>query len=116
MISQPGLPPFALTTDHVAKDETLVRITLPLNKFGVDIGTSTAAASGGVCIRGFHPEIELWNLRKLREVQTGTDRCVPRSRKWTDIVVNQRIAVQREPLSHEGQTIGEVECPEACAG
>jgi len=75
VIGQPCPTTFGFSADPVTHDEALVGVALQLNGFKVIELAPDTAQGGGVGAGGFHPQVELWQTRKLREIDSRTVCC-----------------------------------------
>ena len=64
---------------------------------------------GRIGINRLGAEVELRQAGEMSEINSGIHRRTPRGADGRDVIMHQRVAVERQPAAHEGQPPGEVE-------
>src|SRR5690242_8684919 len=101
VVREPRLTTFPLTSDRVSHKEAVVRVALPLNVFCIEELASVTARTWRVSVNSFYSEIHLLQTGNARQIHSGSHPRPSRRGDRADIVVNQRIGVQRDPVRQE---------------
>src|ERR1035437_1077851 len=114
VVGQPCLTTLPFTANGISHDETLVGVSLHLNVLGIEIVASIAARSGRVGVHAFKAKIKLRNTWERRQVNSGPDGRVSRSVSGADVIVNQRVRVQSDPMREKRKSPTEIEGAKSC--
>ena len=113
VIGQPCLPTFRFAANPIAKNISLVGISLSLDRLKIHKVAAVTANCWWVGIDGLSPQVKLWYFRKLRKIQSSSNCSAFRSAYRSYIVMHFGIQILRQPIAQKRQPIGVVESTEA---
>src|ERR1035438_7568567 len=94
---------------------SVVRVRVMIGAVVVDIFPRPVRERGRIGLCHLRAEIEFWNTRNLRKINTRIHQRHLRVCEWRGFVVRHSIVVQNQPISQSGNPVTEIESAAAVA-
>ena len=116
MVGAPRLIALSLTANPAPHQRIVVEIQIVVDDLPIDKRPTNAGWGWRIGVDGLGAEIEFGQAGNMGEVNSWIDGGAPGSADRRDIVMYQRIGVQRQPAAHKRQPVSEIETGVAGAG